>query len=331
MPRLADTPLSVLDLAPIREGGSAADSFRESVALARLTERLGFTRFWLAEHHSIEGIASAATAVLIGHVAGATERIRVGSGGIMLPNHPPLVVAEQFGTLETLYPGRIDLGLGRAPGADGPTMAAMRRDPYAGVDDFPQRLEELQGFLGDEQPGQRVRAVPGQGTKVPIWLLGSSGYSAQLAARLGLPFAFAAQFAPGYLFEALRLYRDNFRPSEILERPHAMVGLPVIVAESDAMADYLATTAQQKFLGMIRGQRICARPPVEHLEMTPMEERQLQQFLGAAIVGGPKTVRDGLEAFLEQTGADELMLNTDVFSLEDRLKSYELVAELWRP
>ena len=196
MSRLAEMPLSVLDLAPIREGGSAADTFRESVALARLNERLGFTRYWLAEHHSIEGIASAATAVLIGHLAGATERIRVGSGGIMLPNHPPLVVAEQFGTLETLYPGRIDLGLGRAPGSDGPTMAAMRRDPYAGVDDFPKRLAELQGYLDDERPGQRVRAVPGQGTQVPLWLLGSSDFSARLAAREGLPFAFAAQFAP---------------------------------------------------------------------------------------------------------------------------------------
>ncbi|PWV72069.1 LLM class flavin-dependent oxidoreductase [Halomonas sp. A11-A] len=327
MPRLADTPLSVLDLAPIREGGSAADSFRESVALAQLAERLGYTRFWLAEHHSIEGIASAATAVLIGHVAGATRRIRVGSGGIMLPNHPPLVIAEQFGTLETLYPGRIDLGLGRAPGSDGATMAAMRRDPYAGVEDFPQRLEELQGFLDDERPGQRVRAVPGQGTKVPIWLLGSSDYSARLAGRLGLPFAFAAQFAPGYLFEALRCYREAFRPSPQLAAPYALVGLPVIAAENDALAHYLATSAQQKFLNLIRGRRTFSQPPVEELDWTPLERAQVEQFLSAAIIGGPETVRDGLEAFLAATGADELMITTDVYSAEDRLTSYRLVAE----
>ncbi|MFY0991822.1 LLM class flavin-dependent oxidoreductase [Halomonas sp. C05BenzN] len=330
MSRLAKTPLSVLDLAPIRQGGTIADSFHESVALARLTERLGFTRYWLAEHHGLEGIASAATAVLIGHIAGATERIRVGSGGIMLPNHPPLVVAEQFGTLESLYPGRIDLGLGRAPGADAATMAALRRDPHAGVDDFPQRLEELLGFLGDARPGQRVHAVPGQGTRVPIWLLGSSGFSAQLAARLGLPFAFAAQFAPGYLFEALRLYRDNFRPSEALERPHAMVGLPVIAAESDERAEFLASTSRQKFLGMVRGRRTRSLPPVETLDWTPMERGQVEQFLGAAVIGGPETIREGLEHFLEQTGADELMLNTDIYAAEERARSYEIVAEVWR-
>ncbi|SFU67758.1 LLM class flavin-dependent oxidoreductase [Halomonas korlensis] len=330
MPRLADTPLSVLDLAPIRQGGSVADTFHESVSLARLTERLGFTRFWLAEHHSIEGIASAATAVLIGHVAGATEQIRVGSGGIMLPNHPPLVVAEQFGTLETLYPGRIDLGLGRAPGSDGPTMAAMRRDPYAGVDDFPQRLAELQGFLDEARPNQRVRAVPGQGTHVPLWLLGSSDFSARLAAREGLPFAFAAQFAPAQLFEALKLYRENFRPSAVLDKPHAMVGLPVIAAESDERAEFLASTARQKFLNLIRGARTLSLPPVEQLDWTPRERAQVQQFLGAAIIGGPETVRDGLEHILEQTGADELMLNTDVFDAADRLASYEIVADVWR-
>ncbi len=326
MSRLADIPLSVLDLAPIRQGGSIADSFRESVALAQLTERLGFTRYWLAEHHSIDGIASAATAVLIGHLAGHTSRIRVGSGGIMLPNHPPLVVAEQFGTLETLYPGRIDLGLGRAPGSDAATMAAMRRDPRAGVDDFPQRLAELQGFLGDATPGQQVRAVPGQGTRVPLWLLGSSGYSAQLAAREGLPFAFAAQFAPGYLHEALRLYRDNFRPSAVLQAPHAMVGLPVIAASSDARADFLASTARQKFLNLIRGAPTQSLPPVERLDWTPMERTQVEQFLGAAIIGGPETVRAKLEHFIESTGADELMINTDTYASEDRLASYEIVA-----
>lgn len=329
MSRLAETPLSVLDLAPIREGGSAAESFRESVELARLTEMLGFTRYWLAEHHSIEGIASAATAVLIGHIAGATARIRVGSGGIMLPNHPPLVVAEQFGTLETLYPGRIDLGLGRAPGSDGPTMAAMRRDPGAGIDDFPRRLAELKGYLDDVRPGQRVRAVPGQGTRVPLWLLGSSDFSARLAAQEGLPFAFAAQFAPARLFEALTLYRDNFRPSAVLEAPHAMVGLPVIAAENDLQADYLASTARRKFLGMIRGQPIKALPPVDALDWSPKEQAQVEQFLGAAVIGGPETVQEGLERILALTGADELMLNTDVYAAEDRLKSYEIVADVW--
>lgn len=330
MSRLSSTRLSVLDLAPIRLGGSIADTFRESVDLARLSERLGFTRYWLAEHHNIEGIASAATAVLIGHVAGATERIRVGSGGIMLPNHPPLVIAEQFGTLETLYPGRIDLGLGRAPGSDGATMAAMRRDPRSGVNDFPEQVAELQRYLDDAEPSQRVKAVPGQGTKVPLWLLGSSGYSAQLAARLGLPFAFAAQFAPGYLFEALHLYREQFQPSEVLDAPYTMVGMPVIAADSDERARLLATTAQQKFLNLIRGRRTLSQPPVEELDWTPMERAQVEQFLGAAVIGGPETVRAGLEEFCERTGADELMINTDIHDHQDRRRSYEIVAEAWK-
>lgn len=330
MSRLSSTRLSVLDLAPIRQAGTVADTFNETVELARLSERLGFTRYWLAEHHNIEGIASAATAVLIGHVAGATEHIRVGSGGIMLPNHPPLVVAEQFGTLETLYPGRIDLGLGRAPGSDGATMAAMRRDPRSGVSDFPEQVAELQHYLDDPEPGQRVKAVPGQGTKVPLWLLGSSGYSAQLAARLGLPFAFAAQFAPGYLFEALHLYREQFQPSAVLDAPYAMVGLPVIAADSDDQARHLATTAQQKFLNLIRGRRTLSQPPVEELDWTPMERAQVEQFLGAAVVGGPETVREGLKAFVERTGADELMINTDIHAHPDRLRSYEIVAGVWR-
>lgn len=330
MSRLADTPLSILDLAAIRQGGSIADSFDETVATARLAESLGFRRYWLAEHHNIDGIASAATAVLIGHVAGHTTSIRVGSGGIMLPNHPPLVIAEQFGTLETLYPGRIDLGLGRAPGSDAATMAAMRRDPRSGVSDFPDQVEELRQYLDDARPDQRVQAVPGQGTKVPLWLLGSSGYSAQLAAHLGLPFAFAAQFAPGYLFEALRLYRDNFQPSETLETPYAMVGLPVIAADSDERAHTLATTAQQKFLNLIRGKRIRSQPPTEHLDWTPRERASVQEFLGAAVIGGPETVRQGLEDFLARTGADELMMTTDVFAYRDRQRSLEIVAGVWR-
>ncbi|MCW4152559.1 LLM class flavin-dependent oxidoreductase [Halomonas sp. 18H] len=330
MPRLATTPLSVLDLAPIRHGGSAADSFAESVELARLTEQLGFTRYWLAEHHSIDGIASAATSVLIGHLAAHTSRLRIGSGGIMLPNHPPLVIAEQFGTLETLYPGRIDLGLGRAPGSDGATMAAMRRDPRAGVDDFPQRLEELHGYLGEERPDQRVRAIPGQGTHVPIWLLGSSDYSARLAAREGLPFAFAAQFTPAQLHHALKMYRDHFQPSAVLDAPHAMVGLPVVAADSDERAEFLASTARQKFLGLIRGQRTRALPPVERIDWSSLERAQVDQFFGAAVIGGPQRVHDGLEYFLESTGADELMIHTDVFAQQDRLRSYEILSDLWQ-
>ncbi|MAX32906.1 MAG: LLM class flavin-dependent oxidoreductase [Halomonadaceae bacterium] len=328
--RLSNTALSVLDLAPIRQGGSAADTFKETVALAQQAERLGFSRYWLAEHHNIEGIASAATSVLIGHVAGQTERIRVGSGGIMLPNHPPLVIAEQFGTLATLYPDRIDLGLGRAPGSDGATMAAMRRNPQAGVNDFPERLEELRGYLDEAKPGQRVKAVPGQGTHVPIWLLGSSDYSARLAAKLGLPFAFAAQFAPAQLFEALKLYRDNFQPSAVLDAPYAMVGLPVIAAESDLHAQYLATTAQQKFLNLIRGRPTRSLPPVEALDWNARERAQVEQFLGAAVIGGPESVKQQLERVVEVTGADELMLHTDVFAQQDRLQSYEIVAGIWR-
>ncbi len=330
MSQLASTALSVLDLAPIRQGGSAGETFRDSVSLAQHAESLGYQRYWLAEHHNIAGIASAATSVLIGHVAGQTSSIRVGSGGIMLPNHPPLVIAEQFGTLETLYPGRIDLGLGRAPGSDGATMRAMRRHAHAGVDDFPERLEELRRYLGEEDPQQTAKAVPGQGTHVPIWLLGSSGYSAQLAAKLGLPFAFAAQFAPGYLFEALRRYRANFRPSEHLDAPYAMVGLPVMAAESDEMAQYLATTAQQKFLNLIRGKPTQSLPPVDALDWSPMERAQVEQFLGAAIIGGPETVKAQLEAFQERTGANELMINSDFYSHADRLRSYEIVAQVAR-
>ncbi len=328
MSRLSTTPLSVLDLAPIRHGGSVAESFADSTDLARHVEALGFQRYWLAEHHNIDGIASAATSVLIGHIAGATRRIRVGAGGIMLPNHPPLVIAEQFGTLETLYPGRIDLGLGRAPGSDGATMAAMRRDPRAGINDFPERLDELRRYLGDAQPDQRVRALPGQGTHVPIWLLGSSGYSAQLAARLGLPFAFAAQFAPGYLFEALHLYREQFRPSAVLDEPYAMVGMPLIAADSDAQAEFLATTAQQKFLNLIRGRSTRAQPPVEALDWTPREQAAVAQNLGAAVVGGPQRIREGLERFLGETRADELMVVTDVYTQADRKRSFEILAEV---
>ncbi|MCK0745325.1 LLM class flavin-dependent oxidoreductase [Chromohalobacter nigrandesensis] len=330
MSRLSQIPLSVLDLAPISHDGTPAETFERTVDLAQLTDTLGYNRYWLAEHHNIDGIASAATSLLIGHVAGKTQRIRVGSGGIMLPNHPPLVVAEQFGTLETLYPGRIDLGLGRAPGSDGVTMQAMRRNPRAGVNDFPDRLAELRGYLGDALPDQRVKAVPGQGTHVPLWLLGSSDFSARLAAQLGLPFAFAGQFAPGYMLEAIQLYRQMFQPSEVLDAPYVMLGIPLVAADSDAHAQYLATTQQQKFLNLIRGKSTRTLPPVEALDWSPQERAMVSQNLGASIVGGPETIRDELENFLAHTQADELMINGDFYDHDDRRRSYEILADVWK-
>ncbi|MGO1343592.1 LLM class flavin-dependent oxidoreductase [Chromohalobacter japonicus] len=330
MSRLSQIPLSVLDLAPISRDGTPAETFERTVDLAQLTDTLGYNRYWLAEHHNIDGIASAATSLLIGHVAGKTQRIRVGSGGIMLPNHPPLVVAEQFGTLETLYPGRIDLGLGRAPGSDGVTMQAMRRNPRAGVNDFPDRLAELRGYLGEALPDQRVKAIPGQGTHVPLWLLGSSDFSARLAAQLGLPFAFAGQFAPGYMLEAIQLYRQLFQPSEVLDAPYVMLGIPLVAADSDAHAQYLATTQQQKFLNLIRGKSTRTLPPVESLDWSPQERAMVSQNLGAAIVGGPDTIRDELENLLAHTQADELMINGDFYDHEDRRRSYEILADVWK-
>ncbi|MDV6319685.1 LLM class flavin-dependent oxidoreductase [Chromohalobacter sp. HP20-39] len=330
MSRLSQIPLSVLDLAPISHDGTPAETFERTVDLAQFTDTLGYNRYWLAEHHNIDGIASAATSLLIGHVAGKTQRIRVGSGGIMLPNHPPLVVAEQFGTLETLYPGRIDLGLGRAPGSDGVTMQAMRRNPRAGVNDFPDRLAELRGYLGDALPDQRVKAIPGQGTHVPLWLLGSSDFSARLAAQLGLPFAFAGQFAPGYMLEAIQLYRQMFQPSDVLDAPYVMLGIPLVAADSDAHAQYLATTQQQKFLNLIRGKSTRTLPPVEALDWSPQERAMVSQNLGASIVGGPDTIREELENFLAHTQADELMINGDFYDHDDRRRSYEILADVWK-
>jgi luciferase family oxidoreductase group 1 len=325
----ASVPFSVLDLASVREGGSVAESFRNSVELARRVEALGYTRFWLAEHHNMPGIASAATSVLIGHVAGATSTLRVGSGGIMLPNHAPLMIAEQFGTLDALYPGRIDLGLGRAPGSDQATARALGRDAAAG-DRFPQLLEDLLLYLAPASPGQRIQAVPGAGARVAVWLLGSSTFSAQLAARLGLPFAFAGQFAPQLLHEALYLYREGFRPSEFLRRPYAVVGLPLIAAETDSQAEHLATSAYQRVLRLVRGQPIFTPPPVESMEgrWSEAEEDHVRRHFGAAIIGGPETVKQKLETFLAETQADELMLASEFYRHEDRLRSYEIVAAL---
>jgi luciferase family oxidoreductase group 1 len=320
--------VSVLDLVGMGVGESAGSAIARSVDLARHVEQLGYKRFWLAEHHAIHGLACSATAVLIGHVAGATKTIRVGSGGVMLPNHAPLVVAEQFGTLEAIYPGRIDLGLGRAPGGDFNTMRALRRDSRQTGDDFPELVEELQTYLGDPKPGQAVKATPGQSSHVPITLLGSSGFSAQLAARLGLPFAFAAHFAPEYLYAAAEMYHEQFRPSAVLDKPYMMVGVQVIAAESDAEARRLFTTPQQRFLRLIRGQPVELLPPVESMDSlwTEWECAAVNSKLGAAIVGSDATVKAGLEKLVRDTGAAEAIVVTDTYRHEDRLASYQRVA-----
>jgi luciferase family oxidoreductase group 1 len=320
--------VSVLDLVGMRPGEHAGSAIARSVDLAQHVEKLGYQRYWLAEHHSIAGLACSATSVLIGHVAAATTTIRVGSGGVMLPNHAPLVVAEQFGTLEALYPGRIDLGLGRAPGGDFATMRALRRDLHQGGDDFPALLEELRGYLGPEKPGQTVRAIPGQGSNVPITLLGSSGFSAQLAAMLGLPFAFAAHFAPDYLHTAAQMYRDRFEPSAVLRQPHLMVGVQVIAAETDAAARRLFTTPQQRFLRLIRNQPVELLPPVDSMDLLwqDWERATVESKLGAAIVGSDATVKAGMERLVRETGADELIVVTDTYEPADRLHSYQRVA-----
>src|SRR5688572_11481581 len=329
--RMTDKPIaySVLDLAPIVAGGTAAQSFRNTLDLARHAEHWGYQRYWLAEHHNIPGIASAATAVVIAHVAGGTSRIRVGSGGIMLPNHAPLVIAEQFGTLESLHPGRIDLGVGRAPGGDQRTARALRRNLGSSGDTFPQDLAELMGYLGPAAPGQAVRAIPGQGTNVPIYLLGSSDFSAQLAARLGLPFAFASHFAPDYIDVALELYREQFRPSDQLARPYAMVGVNVIAADTDAAARRLFTSLQQQFLNLIRGTPGEVPPPVDsmHGRWLPHEQAQVEHMTHFSVVGSVTTVRDGLARLLDRTGADELILTAQIHDHAARLRSFELAAE----
>lgn len=323
-----DLAVSVLDLVSMRPGEPAGSAIARSVDLAQHVESWGYQRYWLAEHHSIAGVASSATSVLIGHIAGATKTIRVGSGGVMLPNHAPLVIAEQFGTLEAMYPGRIDLGLGRAPGGDFQTMRALRRDLTQTGDDFPDLLEELRIYLGPERPGQVVKAIPGQGSNVPITLLGSSGFSAQLAAMLGLPFAFAAHFAPEHLHAAARLYRENFRPSETLRDPYLMVGVAVIAAATDAAAERLFTTAQQRFLRLIRNQPVELLPPVDSMDglWHPGERAAVEQRLHAAIVGSNATVQQGLEKLVSSIGAKEVIVVTDTYDHADRLQSYERVA-----
>ncbi len=322
--------VSVLDLVGMQPGEAPGAAIARSVDLARHVEQWGYTRFWLAEHHSIQGLACSATSVLIGHIAGATKMIRVGSGGVMLPNHAPLVIAEQFGTLEALYPGRIDLGLGRAPGGDFNTMRALRREMRQDGDDLPELLQELRTYLGPEHPSQAVKAFPGQNTHVPITLLGSSGYSAQLAAQLGLPFAFAAHFAPAYLEAAADLYHRNFRPSEALREPYMMVGVQVIAAETDQEAQRLFTTPLQRFLRLIRNQPVELLPPVDSMEplWNDWERAAVESKLGAAIVGSDKTVKTGLEALLKRTGASEIIAVTDTYDHADRLKSYHRLSEI---
>ena len=323
-------PFSVLDLAPICEGGDAAQTLRNSLDLARQAERLGYLRYWLAEHHNMPGIASSATSVVIGHIAAGTSRIRVGSGGIMLPNHAPLVIAEQFGTLATLFPGRIDLGLGRAPGTDPRTAYALRRNLTGDSDQFPEDVLELLTYLARPRAGQRVRAIPGEGTEVPVWILGSSLFGAQLAAAMGLPFAFASHFAPAHLIEALAIYRSKFEPSAWLSAPRVMVGSTVVVAPTDDEARFHFSSLQQAFLNLRSNRPGKLPPPRMGFEETlaPVERELLGEALSCAFVGSPETVRRGLEQFLARTGADELIVSGQIHDHAARLRSYALLAEV---
>ncbi|HEY2254408.1 MAG TPA: LLM class flavin-dependent oxidoreductase [Variovorax sp.] len=323
------TPFSILDLSPITEGGDAAQSFRNSLALARHAEQLGYRRYWLAEHHGMPGIASAATAVLLAHIGAGTSTIRIGAGGVMLPNHSPLVIAEQFGTLESLYPGRIDLGLGRAPGSDQRTAQALRRDLQSDADRFPQDVVELMDFMS-KAPRQSVRAVPGMGLEVPVWILGSSTFGAQLAAHLGLPYAFASHFAPQQMMQAIQIYRETFKPSAQLARPYVMLGFNVFAADTDEEAAFRATSWQQAFVNLRSGRPGRLPPPVAGYRerVGPAENALLDSVLSCSAIGSPETVRAGVAAFVERTGADELMITSQVFDHEARLRCYEILSEL---
>jgi luciferase family oxidoreductase group 1 len=324
------TPLSMLDLATVREGKSVADALQTSVTTAQHAESLGFNRYWLAEHHNMGGIASSATAVLIGHIAGKTNTMRIGSGGIMLPNHAPLVVAEAFGTLAELYPDRIDLGLGRAPGTDQATMRALRRNRLNSAEDFPNEVSELQRLLAAPSAGQVITATPGAGTNVPIWLLGSSLFSAQLAGERGLPYSFASHFAPRMLLEALQVYRRSFKPSAALDKPYVMIGVPVIAADTDDEAEYLASSIYQRILGLLKGDLGKLPAPVDNYlnSLHPQERHAIKDFLAAAVIGSPETVASGLQELIALTQADELMLVCDVYEPELRFKSMSLAAQV---
>ncbi|MET0609832.1 MAG: LLM class flavin-dependent oxidoreductase [Pseudomonas caspiana] len=329
MKRLSDVKISTLDLVPVRHDKGPAESLLNSLNLAQHVEKLGYTRFWVAEHHNMDGIASSATSVLLGYLAGGTSTIRVGAGGIMLPNHAPLVIAEQFGTLASLYPGRIDLGLGRAPGSDQMTARALRRERSGSADDFPEDVAELMAYLGPRTPDQRVIAVPGSGTNVPIWLLGSSLFSAQLAGQRGLPYAFASHFAPRYMHEAIRVYRNHFEPSAVLDKPYVMLGVPLVAADTDEHAEYLATSLYQRILSLMRGQTLMQKPPVKSMEglWLPHEREAVSDFLGLAMIGSKEKIRARLDVLLEQTDADELIFTCDMYEHADRLRSYEILAE----
>jgi luciferase family oxidoreductase group 1 len=332
MKKLSEIPLSVLDLSPVTEGGSIKESLENSLDLARRAEALGYHRFWLAEHHNMPGIASAATSVAMCYVANGTTKIRVGAGGIMLPNHAPLVIAEQFGTLESLFPGRIDLGLGRAPGSDQATARALRRTLNSDGDDFPELLEELQFFLKEPVERQRVRAVPGAGLDIPIWLLGSSDFSAHLSGRLGMPFSFAGHFAPQFILPALAIYRNAFQPSSYLQKPYAMLGLNVFAAETDDEATRLATSQHQSFLNLIRGNPGRIKRPVDSMEdiWTPAEKAAVEARLGGSVIGGAATVKRRLNEIMEETQADEIIVNAMIYHHDARLRSYEILAEVWK-
>lgn len=326
-------PCSVLDLAPIVEGGDAAQAFRQALALAQQAEHWGYQRYWLAEHHSMPGIASAATSVLLGYIAGGTRTIRVGAGGVMLPNHSPLVIAEQYGTLETLYPGRIDLGLGRAPGSDAATMRALRRNSNSDPEAFPNDVAELLSYFRNASPSQAVRAVPGEGLDVPVWILGSSLFGAQVAASLGLPFAFASHFAPAQMTDAIRIYRARFRPSRWRTEPYVMLGFNVFAADTDAAARYLASSMQQAFVNLRLGEPTRLQPPVDgYLEQrSPSERAMLEQALSCSAIGAPDRVRQEMRAFIDRTGADELIITSHIFDATARLRSYEITAEVVGP
>ena len=321
-------PLSILKHGRVRQGSDPRTALNEARALARHAEHLGYRRIWVAEHHNMPGVTTAATSIVIAHIAAGTSSIRVGAGGIMLPNHAPYVIAEQFGTLETLFPGRIDLGLGRAPGTDQTTLRALRRDP-ANAEHFPQDVLELQRFLGPKEAGRRIEAIPGAGTNVPLWILGSSLFGAQLAASLGLPFGFASHFAPQALYQALEIYRSTFKPSTQLDKPHALIGVNVIAADTDDEARYLATSQQMSFADLFRGARGLMQPPIDDIESywTPQEKAQAGQMLSCSVIGSRETVRKGVQKLIENTGADELMIVCDVFDPAKRLTSLTIIAD----